>query len=204
MNGTILYIHGLGGGGDSRIPSLLSAKLTARVVIRTYDFDPRIAEAQIAAWAEEVQPDIIIGESMGACHALVTAGRLGKPCVLVSPALNAPLLLSTISWAALIPGVRQFFNRKYKPREGDRQKIDFRREVIRSYGPLRKEALQFRGEAYAFFGRRDSFRRSGVVSLSTWRRRFPQGKYDIYDGSHYMEEEYIDNLLVPLLQKLGA
>ena len=39
---TILYIHGMGGGADSRIPSILRECLPSRlqVVVRTYDFDP--------------------------------------------------------------------------------------------------------------------------------------------------------------------
>ena len=39
----ILYIHGMGGGGDSRIPAILRETLSEKgvnVVGRTYDFDP--------------------------------------------------------------------------------------------------------------------------------------------------------------------
>ena len=39
----ILYIHGMGGGGDSRIPSILNSALYSEeinVIVRTYDFDP--------------------------------------------------------------------------------------------------------------------------------------------------------------------
>jgi len=52
---TILYVHGMGGGGDSRIPSILRDSLGSgfRVVIRTYDFNPQIARRQISGWAEE-------------------------------------------------------------------------------------------------------------------------------------------------------
>lgn len=196
-----MYIHGLGGGGDSRIPGLLAGKLPAEVVVRTYDFDPRIASSQISSWAEELQPEIIIGESMGSCHALVLAAETGRPCVLVSPAINAPRLLAGLAWAAKIPGVRRYLNRKYKPAEGDRQAIDFKYDVLRSYGPLYKRAMESSGCHHAFFGRRDSFRRSGVVSLRTFRCHFPDSSFTIYDGSHYMEENYIDSLLVPFLRK---
>ena len=45
MVNNILYIHGMGGGGDSRIPSILREALQdeAIVIVRTYDFDPEIA-----------------------------------------------------------------------------------------------------------------------------------------------------------------
>ena len=44
MKTKVLYIHGMGGGGDSRIPAILKSSLTeADVVVRTYDFDPEKA-----------------------------------------------------------------------------------------------------------------------------------------------------------------
>ena len=45
-----MYIHGMGGGADSRIPSILSECLPAplEVTVRTYDFDPEIAREQIS------------------------------------------------------------------------------------------------------------------------------------------------------------
>ena len=77
---TILYIHGMGGGEDSRIPAFLNDWFGAqrpdiRVVVRTYDFHPDRAAAQIDAWYAEVQPDLVIGESMGAVHALALLTR---------------------------------------------------------------------------------------------------------------------------------
>ena len=53
----ILYIHGMGGGGDSRIPSILDQALRpegVRVVVRTYDVDPKVASRQIASWVDEL------------------------------------------------------------------------------------------------------------------------------------------------------
>ncbi|MBO4756901.1 MAG: hypothetical protein J5577_00450, partial [Bacteroidales bacterium] len=79
----ILYIHGMGGGADSRIPSILSECLPAplKVVVRTYDFDPEIAREQISVWIEELQPFALAGESLGANHALAMHGRYGLPTV---------------------------------------------------------------------------------------------------------------------------
>ena len=71
---TILYIHGMGGGGDSRIPNHLKTLLDPsqyRVIIRTYDFDPPVGRAQIEGWVREEKPDLIIGESLGAAQAML-------------------------------------------------------------------------------------------------------------------------------------
>ena len=67
MEKIVLYIHGMGGGGDSRIPSILRdvfAPAGVKIVARTYDFDPEVAAKQIAVWVEELKPDLVIGESI--------------------------------------------------------------------------------------------------------------------------------------------
>ena len=200
----ILYIHGMGGGADSRIPAILDEALRpeVRVVCRTYSFDPEEAAAQIAAWVEELHPAVVIGESLGACHALRVRG---VPHILVSPSLGAPLYLGYLAFLALIPGVPWLLGRIYKPREGDRQKLDFRFKVLRKYREHRRLALAeaaSSGDSYfAFFGRRDHYRRSGIVSLRAWRRHFGE-RFALYDGTHFMEEEFIQSMLLPRIIEL--
>ncbi|MDE5731900.1 MAG: hypothetical protein K2H95_02520, partial [Bacteroidales bacterium] len=56
----VLYIHGMGGGGDSRIPSILKDRIgryvpetdSVNIVVRTYDFDPETAHAEIGSWMD--------------------------------------------------------------------------------------------------------------------------------------------------------
>lgn len=208
---TILYVHGMGGGGDSRIPRLLREWFAQNrdacptgevsVVVRTYDFNPVVARSQIASWTDELRPVLVIGESLGACHAILAASRAGTPCFFVSPSLNAPLYLGSLCFLALIPGMRALLKRIYKVREGDRQALDFKFSSLKGYLPLREAALDVvkkgSGEYFAFFGTRDHYRRSGIVSISTWERHFPAGSYSLYEGSHFMEEEYIYSLLIP-------
>ena len=204
---TILYVHGMGGGGDSRIPSILKDLLDPgfEIVIRTYDFDPEVACGQISAWASETCPDLVIGESMGAIHAVALKG---VPHLFVSPSLNAPLFFSVLSSLAVIPGVTKFFDWYYKPKEGDRQKLHFDRKTLKKWNDVRREALlntPLNGSKdyfHAFFGTRDKFRRSGVVLVRTWKKYFGEGSWTMYDGSHFMEEEYIRTLLVPAILSL--
>ena len=204
---TILYIHGLGGGADSRIPSILREHFLSgfggspiEVVCRTYSFDPEYARGQIDSWVSELQPDLLIGESLGSLHAL----RYNDlPCLLVSPALNAPLYFELMAWLCLIPGVGRIFDRIYRPREGDRQRLHFTFPLLRKYIPHRVKALSSDRSSgprsvpvHAFFGTRDHYRRSGVVSLGSWKRRFGD-TFSVYEGTHFMEEEYIYSLLIP-------
>ena len=226
---TILYVHGMGGGADSRIPSILSECLSrsARIVVRTYDFDPEIAAKQISSWIEELQPVALAGESLGANHALAMHYRYGLPTVLVSPALNAPAVLGALAPVSLVPGVPALLGRIYRPRPGERQPLTFRFSLLRKWKRLQRElsfylrskdaantptsfypqskdaAVPGAEPVFAFFGTRDHYRRSGIVSLRKWRKLFGEGTYALYDGSHFMEETYVRTLLADRLRGLA-
>lgn len=198
----ILYLHGMGGGSDSRIPSILDQALTDVVVVcRTYSFDPEVASGQIASWIDELKPDLIMGESLGSLHAL---RQNGVPRLLISPALNAPLYFEVLAWLTLIPGVTWIFDRIYRPREGDRQPLHFTFRTLRKYLRHRKLALMASsdaavpGEIHAFIGTRDHYLKSGVVSIKTWEKYF--GKtFTLYDGTHFTEEEHIYGVVIPVI-----
>jgi surfactin synthase thioesterase subunit len=76
----------------------------------------------------------------------------------------------------------------------------FTREVLRKYRAHGSAALEFphksKKEVHAFFGMHDHYRRSGVVSIRKWKRLFGE-TFTLYDGTHFMEEEYIHSLLIP-------
>lgn len=204
----------MGGGGDSRIPSILNSYFAScdgparqvKVTVRTYDFDPETARKQINAWVEELGPALVIGESLGSLHAVRIKGI---PHLLISPALNAPLFLHAFAYLTLIPGMSRLLGKIYKPREGDRQQLDFRYGPLRKYREHRKAALACsprNGNTdlfIAFIGLRDHYRKYGVVSISTWKKHFGQTVF-LYDGTHFTEEEHIYSLVIPeILKVLG-
>lgn len=198
----VLYIHGMGGGGDSRIPSILNDALRpegVNVVVRTYDFDPVIAHNQINGWVAELSPSLVIGESLGAVHALRIKG---VPHLLISPSLNAPFFLGYLSWMALIPGVTSIFDRIYRPKDGDRQKLHFKYSTLKKYLAHGRAALlnSVRSGSsdrfYAFFGTRDHYRRTGIVSVSTWKKYYGDS-FMMYEGTHFTEEEHIFDKVLP-------
>ena len=204
---TVLYIHGMGGGADSRIPSILNNALSGhdvRVCVRTYSFDPESATSQISSWVEELRPDLIVGESLGSIHAIRIKGI---PHVLVSPSLNAPLYFGYLSWLTLIPGVTCLLDKIYRPREGDRQTLYFTFKTMKKYLSHRRAAIDNSPRSgstdyfFAFFGTRDHYRKSGIVSIRTWKKYFGNN-FSIYDGTHFMEEEYIYSMLAPCVLKL--
>lgn len=205
----VLYIHGMGGGSDSRIPAIIRGPLQSygvEVIVRTYDFDPEVASGQINAWVNELNPSLVIGESLGSLHAMRVKG---VPHLFVSPSLNAPLYFSILAWLVLIPGVTWIFDRIYKPREGDRQPLHFTFRTLRKYAAHRAAAISNSSVSgsgdcfHAFFGTKDHYRKSGVVSIRTWKKHFGPS-FEVYDGTHFMEEEHVLSILVPaVLKTLG-
>lgn len=209
MKKTVLYVHGMGGGADSRIPNYLKARFGSdsevKVVCRTYDFNPLVARKQLDAWFDELRPDLVIGESLGTCHAM----RLqGVPHIYVSPSLNGPAFLGDLAFLSLIPGVPRLVKSLSRKTQGRRQVLDFHFSTVRHYRGLRSEALRSAEcqtqPSFAFFGTRDSYRKSGVVSVRSWKRHFGPDSYAIFEGSHYMPEASVDALLIPeILAFLG-
>ena len=191
----------MGGGGDSRIPSLLNEMMSGseiRTVVRTYDFDPEAGRKQIAGWVEELKPDLVIGESLGAAQAIRVRGI---PHLFVSPFLGAPVFLYRLAWLTRLPGGSALLHRIWPVKEGDRQPLHFTFWTLRKYLAHRRAALQgaprFGGKDsfFAFFGTRDHYRRSGVVSIRTWRKYFGD-TYALYEGTHFMEEEFVAGMLL--------
>ena len=207
MNRTILYLHGMGGGSDSRIPGILQEHFAAadpsiRVVCRTYDFDPAVAHPVIHAWVDELHPDLIIGESLGSTHALRIPAI---PKLLVSPALGGPLRLVRLAPWTLIPGVgwicRRFIWHVKRP---GRQVLRFRYRLLKRY-QAHYDALLANiphvGPVHAFIGDNDHYKKSGVVSNALWEEYYGPGTITTYPGTHFMEEEYIHTLLIPKIKE---
>lgn len=194
----IAYLHGMGGGSDSRIPSILKTMLPPDIVleIRTYDFDPEVAHKQITDWFADYKPDLIIGESLGSLHALRVAN---VPRILVSPALGAPKWMKFYSFLVLLPGLTALLDRIYKPREGDRQKLHFTRKTLKKYKIHGKLALSPEGGSiYAFFGKHDHYLKWGVVDIGKYKKLFGDS-FSMYDGTHFMEEDYVKSMLYPYI-----
>ena len=203
----VLYIHGMGGGGDSRIPSILREAFKSddiNVTVRTYDFNPDVAAAEIESWVMELKPSLVIGESLGSIHAIRIKG---VPHLLISPSLNGPLYLGYLSWLTFLPGMTWLFDRIYKPREGDRQRLHFTYDTLKRYIGHFKYAMANTIRAgsqdffHAFFGTRDHYRRSGIVSVQKWKKQFGE-TYTVYDGTHFTEEEYIYSLVIPKIREV--
>lgn len=204
----------MGGGEDSRIPAFLREHINeyidsrddvrVDVIVGTYDIDPEIASGQISSRISELQPQVVMGESLGSLYAIQ---QRGFPHILVSPAIGAAGWMSAIS---LIPGIPTLMRRLFVPYSDERQSLDFTHKILRHYRGIRRKVLDCspsrggKDSFFAFFGERDAYRRSGVVSVRSWKRHFGSDSCKIYGGTHYMEEEYLRSMLIPkILEVLG-
>lgn len=208
---TILFIHGMGGGSDSRVPRMLRELCPEfHVVARTYPFDPEKALPVIREWIDEVKPDLLMSESMGANYALVLGN--GIPRLFLSPALGAPEMIGRFCWLSLIPGIPSMWENIFKPREGDRQKMDFSYHTSRHFRNLSRMVKANTEEGYpadgmffhALFGRNDFYRKWSVVRIRQWRIHFGAESYSMDNDSHFWNEDRIQNILIPKLKEILA
>lgn len=197
----ILYLHGMGGGKDSRTPRVLNEMLDdAEVIVRTYDFPPQKAVKQTKDWVEELKPDLIISESMGANYGILSGREI--PHIYLSPAFGAPLWLGRAAFLSLIPGIPQLLGLIFKPREGDRQKLDFSYRICRQFRELRKLVIKELNDTKKadrkipvrlYFGSKDSYRRWGVVNIGRCIRFFGRENCITDARGHFWEAERVEN-----------
>lgn len=209
---TVLFIHGMGGGADSRVPRMLRELCPEyRIVARTYPFDPEEALPLIKGWIEELKPDLLMSESMGANYALVLGD--GIPRLFLSPALGAPALIGNWCCLSLIPGIPAMWGAIFKPREGERQRLDFSFRTASHFRKLNalvksrmKAGLKNDGLLFhALFGRRDFYRKWSVVRIRQWKRHFGADTFSTDEDSHFWNEDRIRGVLIPKLKEiLGA
>ena len=201
---TILFIHGVGGSEDSYEVGCLREFLKpygVQIILKGYTFDPAVAKSQIIPWAEEYKPDLIIGESLGACYAMLLGGA---PHLFISPAINAPGAFYRHRKLSRIGFMQRFYETILDPGSpAVRQKIDCSPESLSHFHHLREEALEaFRKHSpeerpYAFFGRKDILFHLGFVSATTWKQLFGRDSCSINNCGHIMNREEVRTLLLP-------
>ena len=215
MQINILYLHGMGGGSTSRVPNKLRTELTKmnfnkdgepctfNVICNTYDFNPEVASKQIASWVEECHPDLVIGESMGAIHAI---GIQGMPHIYISPALNYD---RGAEFFRPLVAIGNLIGYNYHSQRGaNRQLIQGDPELLAKFKPMvqsYKEALLSqpqRDPSFAFFGKKDKYMLlGGIVSVKEYERLFGDS-YEMHDGGHIFGASYVKPRLIPKMAEM--
>ena len=72
----------------------------------------------------------------------------------------------------------------------------------KAHGEAAIASIEPGGYYYAFFGKQDHYKASGVVRVDLWEKYLGKDTYTEYDGTHFMEPEYIDTLLIPKIREV--
>ena len=86
----IVYIHGLGGGTNSRIPNIFKSVVGDQYEIINPELPimPLEGFAKAKEVVDREQPDLVIGSSLGGFFAMALPGLYQT--ILVNPAMDAP------------------------------------------------------------------------------------------------------------------
>ena len=214
----ILFLHGMGGSGNSYIPRCLKKKLAnmhftkngepqeLNVICRTYKYDPDAATKQITKLVETFNPVLVIGESMGAIHAL---GIRGIPHIYLSPALNYD---KGVDFFLPLVELGSKFGFTYRKQRGKRrQEIVGDPGLLSKFKPMLESYKQAildnpRDPSYAYFGTNDPFKVGDIVRIEEYKRLYGDSgdNYEEFDGGHVLDVSRLDDTLVPkIVEMLG-
>ena len=173
---------------------------------------------------EELHPQLILGESLGSIQALRVGGL---PHLFVSPSLGAPPLLYKLKGVCRFSLGRWYMHHRFPVKEGDRQPLLFTPEVLSKYMKHWETAMEQvrkdKAAARACYEKALELDPRFDMALynigATWgygkekdyakarelmQRDLFGDTYQEYEGTHFMEEEYVYSLLIPKLQEMLA
>ena len=187
----LIYFHGFGSSAAGSTVQTLRDTLTEfDVIAPDIPVDPAEALPYLKELCRNVQPDIIVGTSMGGMYA---QQMRGYKRICVNPAFE----MSTMS-AALKSGTYEFFN----PRADGQIHFTITDEIISHFAEM--ETRQFDGitdaerrMVWGLFGTNDDVVKGGDV---IFRRHYYKTAY--FNGGHRLNVEIIKAVLVPLIRKI--
>ena len=186
---TIVFLHGFGSSGATKTADYLREKLTDTVVISPdIPLEPKVALRELNKLCHDVNPDVIIGTSMGAMYAQQMHGFRK---ILVNPAFH----VSQIMRQNL--GINKFTN----PRKDGETEFNITGWLCDDYEIMEK--YQFLGitaydkaHTYAFFGTEDTL----VNGYEEYLKYY--GNATQYPGGHSLLQKWVKAYVLPCVQKL--
>lgn len=187
---TIVYFHGFGSSGSSgTVESLRKMLPNAMVVAPDIPIDPLEALPYLRQYCQDLQPDLIIGTSMGGMYAQQMFG-FRKICV--NPAFN----MSTMS-KVLKTGTHKFFSR----RKDNATEFRITRDIIQHYNAMERQ--QFKGitafdreNTYGLFGIHDDT----VNTYELFRKHYSHAIR--FEGEHRLNDKILRGVVLPLIRQI--
>ena len=193
-NRKLLYFHGFASAGSSGTATHLRNMLYeygVEVLSPDIPVMPLEALAFLKQLAAEVQPQLVIGTSMGG---LYTEQMYGIPRIMVNPSFH---MARHLTFQGL--GRREFLNKRQdgaRDFKVDKAMIDQFREVEKSsFSNVNDEEKAL---VWGFFGRNDKF----VNCQPEFKKAYGTEHFRMFDGEHRLNDIVLKRDIFPLVKQL--
>lgn len=190
----VLYMHGFASAGNNGTVTHLRNMLYEHGISLTapdIPAEPKEAMAMLTALVGELQPDLIIGTSMGAFYA---EQMTGYQRILVNPSFHMARLLT----------FRGMGRQEYRNKREDGAK-DFKvdKEMIAQFKEIEKKSFQHitaeeKEKVWGLFGLQDK----NVNCQPDFKKHYGTAHFITYEGEHYLNDQALKKTVLPLVKKL--
>ena len=193
-NRKLLYLHGFASAGSSGTATHLRSMLYehgVEVVSPDIPIMPVEAIDFLHKLVEEIQPQLIVGTSMGAMY---TEQLYGTPRILVNPSFH---MARHLTFQGM--GRREFLNKR---QDGAREfKVD--KEMIGQFREVEKRTFSGattaeRAIVWGFFGKNDKF----VNCQPEFKKAYGTEHFQIFDGEHRLNDIVLKRDIFPLIRTI--
>lgn len=190
----VLYIHGFASAGSSGTATHLRNMLYehgVEVISPDVPVMPTEALSLLKQMVAELQPELIIGTSMGG---LYTEQMYGTPRIMVNPSFH---MARHLTFQGM--GRREFLNKR---QDGAREfKVD--RDMIAQFREVEKTSFsgvnaEEKTLVWGFFGKNDKF----VNCLPEFKKAYGTDHFRIFDGEHRLNDVVLKRDIFPLVKQI--
>ena len=190
----VLYIHGFASAGSSGTATHLRNMLYehgVEVISPDVPVMPTEALSLLKQMVAELQPELIIGTSMGG---LYTEQMYGTPRIMVNPSFH---MARHLTFQGM--GRREFLNKR---QAGAREfKVD--RDMIAQFREVEKTSFsgvnaEEKSLVWGFFGKNDKF----VNCQPEFKKAYGTDHFRIFDGEHRLNDVVLKRDIFPLVKQI--
>ena len=190
----VLYIHGFASAGSSGTATHLRNMLYehgVEVISPDVPVMPTEALSLLKQMVAELQPELIIGTSMGG---LYTEQMYGTPRIMVNPSFH---MARHLTFQGM--GRREFLNKR---QDGAREfKVD--RDMIAQFREVEKTSFsgvdaEEKTLVWCFFGKNDKF----VNCQPEFKKAYGTDPFRIFDGEHRLNDVVLKRDIFPLVKQI--
>ena len=194
MKKKLVYIHGLGGGKNGRVPKLIKKAFGNNVDVFAPEIpiSPKEAYQFVNDYINKENPDLVIGSSLGAFYTLLLPSNYLK--VVINPAMHPSKDIKDGIGLGTYP-YRHKRDNKEQTYTVDKKFINALSGLYRRY--LSKE--ENKDNVYGIFGKRDCL----FSHINDFMKRYGRKHITILKNEfHHISDESVNNYVIPLIDKL--